>query len=247
MGETAPIWGLRFDGRMGRLSYATVGAYVAALFLVMALYAIKSPTSTRLVIYLLFSVALVFVMLRWTVLRLHDINFSGWWTPLLLLPYVGAVISLVVSIVPGTAGDNDHGPPPQGGHLLLLAPALVALCVSAWISVPTFMAMAREEAIGEEQPAPDVGRVAAQPIPAPALPNEHSHAGARAAFQGRYLTAREPKAFAVSAGGAWGMSDTAASNDDAVTAAMVDCEVRRQPAAAPCRLINMNGQGNAPQ
>lgn len=245
MGEAASIWGLRVDGRMGRLTYATAGAYVTALFLLTALYAVKSPTSWRLAVYALFCLALVFYALRWTVLRLHDMNFSGWWTPLLLLPYVGAVISLVVSLLPGTPGDNDHGPPPQGGHWLLLAPALVALCVSAWISVPTFMALSVEDDIAETQPAPDAGRPPARP--STAVPDGRSQADARAAFQGRYVPAREPKAFAVAAGGAWGMSGAATTADDAVTSAMVDCEVRRQPAAAPCRLINMNGQGSEPE
>lgn len=44
--------------------------------------------------------------------RLHDINSSGWWYLLTLLPYVGGLIMLVWYCIKGTAGENRFGPDP---------------------------------------------------------------------------------------------------------------------------------------
>jgi uncharacterized membrane protein YhaH (DUF805 family) len=44
--------------------------------------------------------------------RLHDVNRSGWWFWIVLIPLVGALILLWWMIKPGDAGDNDFGPDP---------------------------------------------------------------------------------------------------------------------------------------
>ena len=44
--------------------------------------------------------------------RLHDINRSGWWLFIALIPLVGWIILIVWDCQEGTAGDNQYGPPP---------------------------------------------------------------------------------------------------------------------------------------
>jgi uncharacterized membrane protein YhaH (DUF805 family) len=44
--------------------------------------------------------------------RLHDISRSAWWLLLLLIPFVGALILLVLAIF-DSAGDNQYGPSPK--------------------------------------------------------------------------------------------------------------------------------------
>ncbi len=244
MNEATPVLGLGLGGRMGRLSYATCGALCTALVLLAALHLITSPTNARLLAYGVFFLATFWLCLRWTALRLHDMNFSAWWGVLLWVPYVGAVAGVVFSFMPGTADDNDHGPRPNDGNWFLFLPAITLLCISAWVSVPTFLTLADEDAEAEVQSEQAPGRA---PNAQTAVPDIRSVEEARTAFRARYRTASDPRAFALSAGGAWGISLAATTADDAVTAAMVDCETRRQPAAPPCRLINMNGQGSEPE
>ena len=47
--------------------------------------------------------------LRLTVLRCHDIGWSGWWSLVSLVPYAGSLFNLILLIVPGTRGSNDFG------------------------------------------------------------------------------------------------------------------------------------------
>lgn len=47
-----------------------------------------------------------------TVRRLHDINRSGAFVLLQLLPYIGPLILFIFSVLPGTEGDNLYGPDP---------------------------------------------------------------------------------------------------------------------------------------
>jgi uncharacterized membrane protein YhaH (DUF805 family) len=44
--------------------------------------------------------------------RLHDQNRTGWLALLNLIPYVGAVIVLVLMLLEGTKGENQYGPDP---------------------------------------------------------------------------------------------------------------------------------------
>ncbi|MCG8464803.1 MAG: DUF805 domain-containing protein [Xanthomonadales bacterium] len=43
--------------------------------------------------------------------RLHDINKSGWWLLLFIVPIVNLILGLVLTFMPGSDGANDFGPP----------------------------------------------------------------------------------------------------------------------------------------
>ena len=45
--------------------------------------------------------------------RLHDINKSGWYLLLALIPFVGAIILILWWAKPGDAGENQYGPEPE--------------------------------------------------------------------------------------------------------------------------------------
>lgn len=45
--------------------------------------------------------------------RLHDIDRSGWWTLLVLVPVVGWIVLLVWASQDGTPFDNSYGPSPK--------------------------------------------------------------------------------------------------------------------------------------
>ena len=44
--------------------------------------------------------------------RLHDLDKSGWWTLIVLIPLVGAIILIVWYCTKGTPGANRFGPEP---------------------------------------------------------------------------------------------------------------------------------------
>jgi uncharacterized membrane protein YhaH (DUF805 family) len=44
--------------------------------------------------------------------RWHDINKSGWWVLILLVPIIGGLIALIANgFLPGTKGENEYGQP----------------------------------------------------------------------------------------------------------------------------------------
>ncbi|WP_422020613.1 DUF805 domain-containing protein [Roseibium sp.] len=61
---------------------------------------------------MLVSLALLLPGLGVAVRRLHDIDHSGWWFLLILVPIVGFLILLYWFVQPGTKGDNQYGEAP---------------------------------------------------------------------------------------------------------------------------------------
>ena len=43
--------------------------------------------------------------------RLHDSNKTGWFSLVLLVPCIGALILIILLLLPGTPGDNNYGAP----------------------------------------------------------------------------------------------------------------------------------------
>jgi uncharacterized membrane protein YhaH (DUF805 family) len=64
----------------------------------------------------LVSLALILPGLGVAARRLHDIDRSGWWLLIGLIPIVGIIILIVWWCRPGTAGPNRFGQDPLGGH-----------------------------------------------------------------------------------------------------------------------------------
>lgn len=60
---------------------------------------------------LVFSVVHVFLVIR----RLHDLNRSGWYYFVLLVPLVNVLFSLYLFFAPGTVGPNQYGADPLEG------------------------------------------------------------------------------------------------------------------------------------
>jgi uncharacterized membrane protein YhaH (DUF805 family) len=45
--------------------------------------------------------------------RLHDTDRSAWWLLIGLLPFIGGLVLLVFTLLPGTLGANRFGPDPK--------------------------------------------------------------------------------------------------------------------------------------
>ncbi len=63
----------------------------------------------------LFSLALFIPSITVGVRRLHDRDMSGWWMLLMLIPFIGILVLIILFILPGTTGPNRFGPDPLVG------------------------------------------------------------------------------------------------------------------------------------
>ncbi len=64
-------------------------------------------------LYLLYSLAVLLPGISVTVRRLHDIDKSGWWVWIALVPVVGVIVLIVFACLEGTKGPNRFGPDPK--------------------------------------------------------------------------------------------------------------------------------------
>lgn len=117
---------MQFSGRARRAEY-----WYFTLFniIVMILLAIPYSIGTGMVSngngagwllslpYYVYALAVIIPSLAVTVRRLHDINKSGWWILIGLVPIIGGIWLLVLTIMEGTAGDNQFGPDPRGASM----------------------------------------------------------------------------------------------------------------------------------
>ncbi len=118
-----------FNGRSGRKEYWLyvlwlIPVWAAAVFIVItsclavcaALYEPSAQEGcgwTGVVISIILTWVGVPVMLMSArARRLHDLNMSGWWQLLSLIPYLGTLAVCILMCLPGTAGKNRFGPPP---------------------------------------------------------------------------------------------------------------------------------------
>ena len=62
----------------------------------------------------IYGLAILIPSLAVTVRRLHDIDRSGWWILIGLVPLIGALVLLVFALLDSTPGDNQYGPNPKG-------------------------------------------------------------------------------------------------------------------------------------
>ena len=64
---------------------------------------------------LIFTLITIVPAITVTARRLHDLNRSGWWQLLLLIPLVGFIIIVWWACLRGTEGPNRYGRDPLGG------------------------------------------------------------------------------------------------------------------------------------
>ncbi len=76
--------------------------------------------------------------------RLHDLDMSGWWVLLFLVPLLNVLFGLYLLFAPGTDGPNRFGPPPPPnsgavnffGWVLIILYSLAFLGIIAAVVVP---------------------------------------------------------------------------------------------------------------
>ena len=67
-------------------------------------------------LYLVYILAVFLPGIAVVVRRLHDLDKSGWWYFIGLVPLIGGLLLLYWFCQPGTVGPNTYGADPKGGH-----------------------------------------------------------------------------------------------------------------------------------
>lgn len=100
-----------FRGRSLRSEY-----WYWALFLFLGSVAtwVIDALATVFILNLVFTLGTLLPSWAVSVRRLHDLDRSGWWILLGLIPFVGGIILLIWFVTEGSLGNNRYGPNPGG-------------------------------------------------------------------------------------------------------------------------------------
>ena len=99
---------VNFEGRASRPEYWW---FVLAYFIVNVILRIIPKVGT--VLSGILALALLIPSIGVAVRRLHDINKSGWWYLLILVPIVGYIILILWFVKPSDNGENQYGERPR--------------------------------------------------------------------------------------------------------------------------------------
>lgn len=100
-----------FSGRSSRAEIWWWTLFLNLAFLVLLivdLAIIKTPFLTQLI----FGLAIALPSLAIGIRRLHDIDKSGWWILLHLVPFLGSIVLVILACKRGSDEENKYGPSP---------------------------------------------------------------------------------------------------------------------------------------
>lgn len=103
------------DGRISRTAYIMLSLLqivvtIIAFWVSLALLQVSDVVVFGLLVVL--GVALFWSILAVTTKRYHDVDASGWWQLLGVVPVLGWLIPIYLAVKPGTDGPNRFGPQP---------------------------------------------------------------------------------------------------------------------------------------
>ena len=101
---------VNFSGRARRKEY-----WMYILFtIIVTFFIVMLDISLGLdsIVTTIYALAIIFPTLAVSVRRLHDINKSGWWLLLKLVPF-GGIILLIFFLMDSTSGFNQYGQYPK--------------------------------------------------------------------------------------------------------------------------------------
>jgi uncharacterized membrane protein YhaH (DUF805 family) len=105
----------RPTGRISRLEFVLGAGVVMCLDLALLSYLLRdgvAPPATMFFVAFA-GLPLTIAMLVIAAKRCHDVGLPGSFVLLLVIPVVGITWLIVLGLLPGKAGPNAYGPPPQ--------------------------------------------------------------------------------------------------------------------------------------
>ncbi|MBT8434102.1 MAG: DUF805 domain-containing protein [Gammaproteobacteria bacterium] len=145
-----------FNGRIGRMRYLaySIGVNFLLMLVMMPLAGLSAfmggdPTSSMVGMLGIgiFYVVTIVISVMFAKRRLNDLNRSGWWFLLFIIPIVNLLLAIYLIFFPGNSGNNNFGAAPAAntiGVLILgwMFPALMILGIVAAVVIPQFAGMA---------------------------------------------------------------------------------------------------------
>ncbi|MGE5491883.1 MAG: DUF805 domain-containing protein [Actinomycetota bacterium] len=123
--DTPALIGFGIGGRIGRLTYLLGSLALSALIIPIVVLGLKTSSLIAMAILLILS---GIFCLRLSILRCHDLGWNQWLAAVQLIPYVGGIFTLILLVVPGNRGQNEHGDPtPIAGWGPLAACVVIAI------------------------------------------------------------------------------------------------------------------------
>lgn len=141
------------NGRIGRLrylAYSFTTAFILSVVLgivggnaVSGLFSGGEVNVGSMIVIGLLYLAIIVTSLIIARRRLNDLNRSGWWLLLLLVPFINVIMGFYLAFGAGTQGANRFGPPPAKNSKLvvigaLVTPAIFVVGVLAAVAIPAY-------------------------------------------------------------------------------------------------------------
>ena len=144
-----------FSGRIGRMRYLAygIGLYILLMAAMIPLGGMAASMGGEagmsmlgMVMIGLFYIAIFAISIMFAKRRLNDLNRSGWWFLVFLIPIVNLLMTIYILFFPGSDGDNNFGPAPTSnsvGVLILgwMMPVFFIVGIGAAILLPQFAAV----------------------------------------------------------------------------------------------------------
>ena len=145
-----------FNGRIGRLRYLAYGVGTS-LILMLVMMPIMGGTmfaggmvggeaaigGMALIAMIMFYVSTLVFSVMFGKRRLNDLNRSGWWFLLFIVPIANFFMAIYVIFFPGAESSNNFGPAPVANTLGVkilawMLPAIFVAGIVAAIAIPAF-------------------------------------------------------------------------------------------------------------
>ncbi|MGD2251724.1 MAG: DUF805 domain-containing protein [Anaerolineales bacterium] len=102
-----------FEGRINRQPFWLFALPIGLIGMLLAAFIYFVSFRIGLILTAIFGLLIIYPSLAVAVKRWHDLDKSGWWMCIALVPVVGQIWALVeTGFLPGTVGPNQYGPDP---------------------------------------------------------------------------------------------------------------------------------------
>lgn len=137
------------EGRIGRARYLAWSMGISALVMivlgiVVGVGAAVGGPKLAMALYFIGIIGMLVIGALFAIQRLHDLDKSGWFFLVMLIPLIGALFTLYVVFAPGSKEANRYGnpPPPNTTGVIVLAwlvpVAIIVIGILAAIAIPAY-------------------------------------------------------------------------------------------------------------
>jgi uncharacterized membrane protein YhaH (DUF805 family) len=110
-----------FSGRSRRKEYWYFVLFVVIISIVLGmidgLFGTYHRSTGAGLLSTIFSLAVLIPSIAVSVRRLHDIDRTGWWVLISLVPLIGWIVLLIFHVQDSTPGPNRYGPNPKSASV----------------------------------------------------------------------------------------------------------------------------------